>query len=389
MNKISFWAFFILLLISFSGCSLLKQTFFVSYEKTSSGLKYRILEEGDGKRPANGDLLAIHYIAKLKEDGYIIDNTYERDEPLTFRIGKGHVIKGWEEGIPLMSQGGKAEFIIPPELAYGDRSFDKIPSNSTIVFEIELLDITKPKDTFEPDPEVYESTPDGVKYYVKESGDGKRVEDGSLVRVKYRGYFEDGEEFDRSDGEHFEFLVGEGMVIKGWDLVFRYLREGDKATLWIPFELAYGEYGRGSIPPNTNIMFDIEILEVKKPIQPEPFNTTNKDTIETKSGLKYIIVEKGNNIEPEQGDIVKIHYTGYCVNGDVFDSSVKRGQPLKFVVGSQQVITGLDKAIRYMEKGSKARIIIPPNLSNKSKKIKEIPPSSYLIFDVELIDITK
>jgi len=353
-------------------------------------LKYSILKTGDGTIPSDGDIVTIHYIAKLK-DGTVIDNTYERDDPLTFHLGRGHVIRGWDEGLRLMSRGAKAEFVVPPHLAYGEKGFDKVPPNSTVIFKIELLEIKKPEEPSVSDPEIFTDITEGIKYSIIKAGEGKKIEEGLLVKVHYTGYFEDGEIFDNSvsRSEPFEFMAGEGMVIDGWDKAFKYLREGDKATLWIPYELAYGKTGRGPVSPETNIMFDVEILEVRKPVQPEPFSAANRDTLETISGLQYIIVKDGTGDKPEEGDVVVVHYTGYLFDGSIFDSSVKRGKPFKFVVGSRQVIPGWDKAIRYLNKGSKARIIIPPELAYGDKKVGIIPPSSTLIFDIELIDIKK
>ena len=388
MRKNYFGLIFIFFLFVVGGCSLIREVTVKTYKESSSGLKYRILETGDGTIPQKGDKLTIHYIAKIK-DGDEFDNTYKRDDPLTFRIGEGHVIEGWEEGLKLMSQGGKAEFVIPPELAYGEKGLDEVAPNTTVVFEIELLNIQKPEEPFEPDPEVFNSTPEGVKYVINEHGNRENIQEGSLVKVHYKGYFENGQVFDRSDenDKPIEFLVGEGMVIKGLDIGLKELKEGDKATLWIPYELAYGETGRNPIPPKTNIMFDIEILETQKPIQPQPFNTEGKDTLKTISGLEYIVVEEGSGNKPKPGDVVVVHYTGYYPDREIFDSSVKRDQPFKFVVGSQQVIPAWEEAIRLMKKGSKFHLIVPSELINTTKIDENIAGLSHLIFDIELINI--
>lgn len=390
MNK-GYLSLIIAFFCSFSACKVLKDTA-VSYNETSSGLKYRVLDSGNEKFPEEGDYLTIHYVAKL-EDGQVFDDTYKRNEPLIFKIGKGHVIKGWEEGLLLISQGAKAEFLIPPHLAYGEKGVDdKVPPNATVIFTIELIDIEKPKKPHINDKEEFQATKENIQYNITEHGTGKEIEKGYVVKTHYRGYFEDGEVFDNSyeRDEPFEFMIGEGMVIEGWDIAFEKLREGDKATLWIPHNLAYGKTGRGPIPPEANIMFDVEVLEVLKPKMPEPFEVEGLDTIQTLTGIEYLILEEGSyNIKPETDDIVVIHYTGYLEDGNIFDSSVKRGQPFRFVVGGWQVIHGLDEAIRLLRKGSKARIIIPPNLAYGDKQVGKIPPNSTLIFDVELIDIIK
>jgi FKBP-type peptidyl-prolyl cis-trans isomerase len=111
--------------------------------QTASGLQYKITEEGTGKKPGPDDSVTVQYRGRLI-DGTEFDSSYKRGQPATFRL-KG-VIKGWTEGLQLMREGGKAEFYIPPELAYGSRRAGaQIPPNSTLVFEIELQKVNAPE----------------------------------------------------------------------------------------------------------------------------------------------------------------------------------------------------------------------------------------------------
>ena len=112
------------------------------------------------------------------------------------------------------------------------------------------------------------------------------------------------------------------------------------------------------------------------------------DTITTKSGLKYLILSKGNGSHAELNKNVEVHYTGYLTDGKVFDSSVERGDPIEFILGTGQVISGWDEGIALMNVGDKFRLIIPSNLAYGEKGAGNvIPPNSTLIFDVELISI--
>lgn len=109
--------------------------------ETESGLKYLILEEGNGEKPQAGQTVSVHYSGFLL-DGTKFDSSYDRNKPLDFILGKGQVIKGWEEGFALLNVGSKAKFIIPPELGYGKRGRGRvIPPGATLVFEVELLSI--------------------------------------------------------------------------------------------------------------------------------------------------------------------------------------------------------------------------------------------------------
>ena len=109
---------------------------------TDSGLRYIMLKEGTGDAPQSGDNVSVHYAGFLL-DGTKFDASYDRGEPITFPLGQGRVIKGWDEGISLLKVGGKAKFIIPPDLGYGDRAMGLIPANSILIFEVELVDIVK------------------------------------------------------------------------------------------------------------------------------------------------------------------------------------------------------------------------------------------------------
>jgi FKBP-type peptidyl-prolyl cis-trans isomerase len=107
---------------------------------TKSGLKYVVINEGKGDDADSGDVVFVHYTGWLK-DGTKFDSSVERDDPITITLGRGMVIPGLEEGIDLLKEGSKVKLIIPPSLAYGERAMGKIPSNSTLIFDIEVVDV--------------------------------------------------------------------------------------------------------------------------------------------------------------------------------------------------------------------------------------------------------
>ncbi|MCA7000620.1 FKBP-type peptidyl-prolyl cis-trans isomerase [Dickeya solani] len=112
-------------------------------KKTESGLLYQVEKEGTGSSPKDSDTVVVNYKGTLV-DGSEFDNSYKRGEPLSFRLDG--VIPGWTEGLKHVKKGGKIKLVIPPTLAYGEAGVPGIPANSTLVFEVELLDIKSDAD---------------------------------------------------------------------------------------------------------------------------------------------------------------------------------------------------------------------------------------------------
>jgi FKBP-type peptidyl-prolyl cis-trans isomerase FkpA len=114
----------------------------MSEKITDSGLKYKDLEEGDGEQAVTGHRVTVHYTGWLLE-GDKFDSSLDRNQPFDFTLGKGMVIRGWDEGVVGMRIGGRRRLTIPPQLGYGSRGAGGvIPPNATLVFDVELLAVT-------------------------------------------------------------------------------------------------------------------------------------------------------------------------------------------------------------------------------------------------------
>ena len=111
------------------------------FDKTESGLRYKMIQKGNGKKAENGKTVSVHYTGQL-EDGKVFDSSIPRKKPIEFPLGQGNVIEGWDEGIALLQVGDKARFVIPSHLGYGSRGAGgAIPPNATLIFDVELMDV--------------------------------------------------------------------------------------------------------------------------------------------------------------------------------------------------------------------------------------------------------
>ncbi len=111
------------------------------FEATDSGLRYKIIQKGSGDQATSGQQVSVHYEGSLL-NGQVFDSSYKRNDPISFQLGIGQVIKGWDEGISLLRVGDKARFVIPSELGYGSTGAGGvIPPNATLIFDVELMKV--------------------------------------------------------------------------------------------------------------------------------------------------------------------------------------------------------------------------------------------------------
>ena len=231
---------------------------------TPTGLQIDDRVTGNGDTATAGQTVTVHYTGWLHDPaapegrGRKFDSSKDRGEPFEFALGAGQVIRGWDEGVQGMQVGGTRVLTIPPEMGYGARGAGGvIPPNATLVFEVELL-----------------PTPERPKLEITDIvvGTGELAEEGASVTVHYTGWLHDasapnqrGRKFDSSKdrNEPFEFDLGAGMVIQGWDLGVQGMQVGGKRVLVIPPHLGYGRRGTGGvIPPNATLVFEVELLGV-------------------------------------------------------------------------------------------------------------------------------
>lgn len=241
------------------------------------------------------------------------------------------------------------------------------------------------------------TTASGLTIMTHNPGTGDPPKPGDVVEVHYRGMLADGTQFDSSygRGDPLQFILGQGMVIKGWDEGIGLLGKGGKATLIIPPDLAYGASGAGGvIPPNATLTFEVELVEIRPGPPAAPEAVAEADYVTTASGLKYVDLRVGEGAPAAAGQSVDVHYTGWLTDGTMFDSSrqprrpMGRQAPFSFTLGRGEVIQGWDEGVAGMQVGGRRQLVIPPTLAYGDRGAGEvIPPGATLIFEVELIEV--
>jgi FKBP-type peptidyl-prolyl cis-trans isomerase len=362
--------------------------------KTASGLFSKVLQAGKGaKKPAAADTVTVHYSGWMT-DGKLFDSSVQRGQPTSFPLNG--VIPGWTEGLQLMVEGEKRRFWIPPNLAYGDNPGSGGPSGM-LVFDVELISIKEgPKPPPAPDdvakvPDSAETTASGLATRILTKGTGTDHPAATdQVTVHYSGWTTDGKLFDSSvmRGQPATFPLN--GVIKGWTEGVQLMTAGEKRRFWIPGNLAYGDKPADGRPGGM-LVFDVELLSIKATPKPPPAPedvAKAPDTAEkTASGLVSRVLTQGTGtVHPQATDQVKVHYSGWMTNGQLFDSSVMRGQPATFQLNG--VIKGWTEGVQLMVEGEKRRFWIPGNLAYGDNPAGG-RPGGTLVFDVELLQIIK
>jgi peptidylprolyl isomerase len=251
------------------------------FSTTDTGLKYRITREGTGGKPAVTDTVTVHYVGKLA-DGTKFDSSYERQRPAEFAL-QG-VVAGWTEGLQLVAQGGQIDLIIPAELGYGPYGQDPIPPGATLYFTVELLNIkpavsedgasnggepvtSDPVSSLGPFAGTeaegeFTTTDSGLMYRIIRQGKDNNPKSKDIVIVHYEGSFADGKEFDSTYERDEPATFPVDGVILGWTEGLQLIGEGGKIQLALPSALGYGARGKGSILPNTDLYFTVELLKI-------------------------------------------------------------------------------------------------------------------------------
>jgi FKBP-type peptidyl-prolyl cis-trans isomerase len=246
-----------------------------------------------------------------------------------------------------------------------------------------------PPDLTQP-PKSAKKTASGLVTRVLAAGTGKTHPGlNDRVMVDYTGWTQDGHMFDSSAKHGQAAVFGVSQVIPGWTEGLQLMVEGEKRRMWIPANLAYGSHPPPGAPSG-ELVFDVKLDKIltapKAPPVPTDLKHPPKTAKKTASGLLYEVLKKGTGkAHPTANDTVTVDYSGWTLDGHMFDSSVTRGQPATFPLA--HVIKGWTEGVQLMVVGEKARFWIPADLAYGVHPTRPGAPSGELVFDIELLQI--
>ena len=411
------------------------------FSKLKSGVEYKIVKHGTGKRkPAVSDHIEM-YIHVHVADSILFDSRkmygmkpvpYQIVAPkkadpsegfmqmvegdsAVIRIPVDSVKKSGYQVMPWMKDGQKIEYNVVMVSVKSDAEEKKANEEKSAAQK--GIDDKMLQDYFKKNNVKATKTATGLYYSIAKEGEGEQIKAGQTISVNYKGQLINGTVFDSNMDSTFHHMepftleIGKGRVIKGWDEGLLLLKKGSKATLYIPSGLAYGAQDRSTIPANSILIFDVEITDVKTAEQlkkeadekvskqklnedrdlKEYFAKNNIHATKTESGMYYSITREGTGDNAKPGQKVSMSYLGKLLNGHVFDKNVDSNfvatRPFTFTLGQHQVISGWDEGVQLLKKGTKATFYLPSYLAYGERGSGAIPPNSILIFDVELTNI--
>ncbi|MCI0699646.1 MAG: FKBP-type peptidyl-prolyl cis-trans isomerase [Planctomycetia bacterium] len=244
-------------------------------KEAAPGVKYRDIKEGVGEPCKLGAEVKYHVTGWVL-GGNTIENSREKGGQPRKAGVNGLFPPGLSEGIIGMKQGGVRKVVITPEKGFGPRGTDKVPANSTLVYEVELVEVSPPRNvTTGPgqpmpfdksnggtdDPDL-KDIGEGLKYRDLKEGTGEPVKPGAQVTIHYTGWTVDGKVFDNSRPRGKPNTWRLGDLVPGWQKGIPGMKPGGVRKLVVPAALAYGDRGQGEdIPPGATLIFEVELVQ--------------------------------------------------------------------------------------------------------------------------------
>jgi FKBP-type peptidyl-prolyl cis-trans isomerase FkpA len=260
-----------------------------AYKTSPTGVRYLFYKDVPGQNAKQGDVVIVNMILKTSKDS-VLRNTYKEGAPVQATVQKSMFKGSLEDAFVMLSPGDSASFLVNSDSLrkLGAQLPPQIENGSDLVFILRAVKVLTQEQLLKEQKEMESKqiqidsvlineyisanklsatrTASGLYYVVKEKGNGAQPQTGQTVVVHYTGKLLNGTKFDSSvdRGSPFEFKIGVGQVIQGWDEGIALMKVGEKGTLLIPSGLGYGPRGAGgAIPPNSVLIFDVELINIK------------------------------------------------------------------------------------------------------------------------------
>jgi FKBP-type peptidyl-prolyl cis-trans isomerase len=388
-----------ILIISFYSFCCLSTNFLISqsdfdyrFKTTKSGLAYKILKKGKGKKVENSTRCFVLYSYYHKTDTGKIKTIVENAKK-DFIIGQDDVLKGWDEGFQLLKEGDSVVMRIPPSLAYRDKKMGSIQPNSTLYLRARLFKVQDAffnhsgKDTI--------TYPSGLKKILVTIGSGPVPQKNEMVRMRFTGYvystkgFRQVFESSYTNSAEAVFQLGTGRMLKGMDEGVATMQVGEKSTFIIPPSIGFGDKQAGRILPNTTLHIDIELVSADFPV----LMPKGVDTLALLDSSRILPVRIRDSVRITKEDIVTFNFKSYYFDSTgkplVFDNSFERLQPIVQRPGSEMGFTFLNEVLMKMGSGEKAVVILPSVKAMRFTKNPNLQFVKDVFFDIHIEKVEK
>lgn len=357
--------------------------------KTSSGLIYKKLGGNPvGELIKRNDTVLINYTGWRQATGETFFSNRGAQQPLPLPLA--NAARGFTEAMQLMRKGDKAVLWIPPEIGYKGQ----LPAGAkpeTLVYEVEVVDVVAapavPPDLGTPPPTA-KALPSGTKYLVVKPGTGtEKAKFYDTVTFNYSAWDTEGRMFDSTELRKRPAIVPPYRQSAAMEEILTSLTPGERTRFWVDASrMTTGGKPIAGLPTGT-LTYEVELIMIAKgkepPKTPRDVAAPPASASKTEKGVAYRVLAKGKGgTKPTAKDTVRVHFTGWTIDGRMFDSSVVKNEPAEFSLdGTTQ---GLTEGIQVMSVGDKVRFWIPGELAYDGAPGK---PQGMLVYDIELLEI--
>lgn len=442
MNEMKKIRFVFLLLCSMTAMLSCNRNEYPGFDKMDNGAYMRFHSKGNGIKPETGDFVLVDITQRIG-DSLLFDSFVDYGESVSVEIMEPSFVGDMMSGLLNMREGDSAtvafridslfekalgellpEYISPETVMYVDMKLNKVLTKKEVEEEYRKeVAIMKERDdvllaSYYSNPD-YTVTDNGLIVIDIKQGNGRAVTSEDVINVNFMLSTLDGDTIiDYLEGEPFSMAYDDMALGKGFNEAVGMLKEKGEGTFVIPSSLAFDSVGvRNAILPYTSFYLVIKIDDImtiqeyenKLDMMLEKENADNMKRLAeepgriadyvkshniavepTESGLYFLEQKKGDGESVFKGDIVSIHYIMYNIEDKIIESSYDSGKPMKFVLGYNEMVPGIEEAVTMMKVGGKARVIVPSQIGFGDIAIDEkLPGNSTVIFDIELVAVTR